>query len=256
MPKNPKPSQQKLFGPVMSVVFTVSGFFAAQFWAGVLIAPFLLLFRSDSAEALDLLQNNAWASFGFIILLEAITLWIIYTLLHVEFGSTFKTLGFNRPRNKYIAYALAGFAVYFVFYIVGVLIAKQLAPGIDLEKEQDIGFDTSARGITLLPIFLSLVILPPITEEIVARGFLFGGLRSKLSFLPAAAATSVVFAAAHLGGAKEGLLWVATIDTFILSLVLCYLREKTGSLWPSIGVHALKNGLAFIVLFNIVGYIR
>ena len=151
---------------------------------------------------------------------------------------------------------LGGFAAYFVLYIVGLVIAKALVPSLNLEQEQEIGFSTNTQGAALLPVFISLVILPPITEEIVARGFLFGGLRTKLPFAVAATITSVLFAAAHLGEASEGLLWIAAVDTFILSLVLCYLREKTGSLWPSIGVHALKNGLAFIVLFNIVGYFR
>jgi membrane protease YdiL (CAAX protease family) len=32
-------------------------------------------------------------------------------------------------------------------------------------------------------------------------------------------------------------------------MVLAYLREKTGSLWPPIGLHALKNFVAFMALF-------
>ena len=39
------------------------------------------------------------------------------------------------------------------------------------------------------------------------------------------------------------------LDTFILSLVLIYLREKTGGLWASITLHAFKNGVAFVALF-------
>jgi len=47
----------------------------------------------------------------------------------------------------------------------------------------------------------------------------------------------------------QPLLWVAGIDTFILSLVLIYLREKTDSLYASIGLHMLKNTIAFLGLF-------
>ncbi|MGH7237402.1 MAG: CPBP family glutamic-type intramembrane protease [Candidatus Saccharimonadales bacterium] len=42
---------------------------------------------------------------------------------------------------------------------------------------------------------------------------------------------------------------MAGVDTFILSTVLCYLREKTGRLYAGIGVHALKNFVAFAALF-------
>ncbi len=143
-----------------------------------------------------------------------------------------------------------------VLYIAVLIAAKTLVPSLDIEKEQDIGFDRSIKGLSLLPAFITLVIIPPITEEIVARGFLFGGLRTKLPFISSAIITSAMFAAAHIGGAKEGLLWVAAVDTFILSLILCYLREKTGSLWPPIVVHMLKNGLAFFILFNLIKYFR
>ena len=57
---------------------------------------------------------------------------------------------------------------------------------------------------------------------------------------------------AHLAeGGAAGPLWIGFIDTFILSLVLCYLRVKTGSLWAGITLHALKNGIAFVALFVI-----
>ena len=86
------------------------------------------------------------------------------------------------------------------------------------------------------------------------RGFLFGALRRSTGFWISAAITSVIFASLHLGGGEQGagLLWIAAIDTFILSLALCYLREKTGRLWASIGLHAIKNGVAFVALFILV----
>jgi membrane protease YdiL (CAAX protease family) len=32
-------------------------------------------------------------------------------------------------------------------------------------------------------------------------------------------------------------------------MVLCWLRERTKSLWPSILLHVTKNALAFVLLF-------
>jgi membrane protease YdiL (CAAX protease family) len=55
---------------------------------------------------------------------------------------------------------------------------------------------------------------------------------------------------AHLAGGEGGsTIWIAAIDTFILGMVLAYLRERSGSLWPSIGLHASKNMIAFLFLF-------
>jgi membrane protease YdiL (CAAX protease family) len=43
--------------------------------------------------------------------------------------------------------------------------------------------------------------------------------------------------------------WNVGIDTFALSIVLCVVRLKTGSLWASILIHMTKNAIAFYLLF-------
>jgi membrane protease YdiL (CAAX protease family) len=87
-------------------------------------------------------------------------------------------------------------------------------------------------------------------EEILFRGFLYSGLKKSLPKIWAVLLTCTIFAAPHLlEGGSSGLLWVAGIDTFILSLVLIWLREKTGRLYASMGLHALKNFIAFASLF-------
>ena len=84
----------------------------------------------------------------------------------------------------------------------------------------------------------------------MARGLLYSSLKKAMPIAGAAVITSLIFAAAHLPeGGAAGPLYVAAIDTFILSLVLVYLREKTGSLWSSITLHSFKNGVAFVLLF-------
>jgi membrane protease YdiL (CAAX protease family) len=75
-------------------------------------------------------------------------------------------------------------------------------------------------------------------------------LKKGLNVFWACAITSSLFAIAHLQvGSGEPLLWSAAVDTFVLSLILIYLREKTGSLWTSVGLHSLKNFIAFLGLF-------
>lgn len=247
-------TQPKMYGPIQSVLLTVFIFIASQIAAAVLVGLIPLFLGWDSARAANWVQDNVWGTFAFVALLEAVNLGLVYALLKNK-QLNIRSLGVGTFKINHIGLAVAGFVVYFLVYIVGIVVIKSLVPSLDLEQKQEIGFETTTAGISLLPVFISLVILPPVAEEIVARGFLFGGLRTKLPFLSAAVITSAMFAAAHITGAKEGLLWVATIDTFILSLVLCYLREKTGSLWPPIAVHMIKNGLAFVLLFNIAQYI-
>lgn len=245
----------KFYSPLATVIITITIFFTAQLVGGILISIIPLLLGWSELQTTIWLKDSSWAQFLFVLFVELATLRLIWEFLKRRHAS-FRDIGLKKPQAKYVAYALAGFGLYFVLYIASLIIVSLLMPNLDLEQEQQLGFDKTTTGINLLPIFISLVILPPLVEEIVARGFLFTGLRSKLPFITAAIITSVLFAGAHLGAAKEGLLWVAGIDTFILSMIMCHLREKTGSLWPSIGVHFLKNGLAFFILFNIAQYFR
>ena len=60
-------------------------------------------------------------------------------------------------------------------------------------------------------------------------------------------------------GGVPALQWAVTIDTFVLSLMLCALREYTGAIWAGVLLHAIKNGLAFYLLFvnpNVVNQIQ
>jgi membrane protease YdiL (CAAX protease family) len=125
-------------------------------------------------------------------------------------------------------------------------------PGLDINQHQQIGFNNVRGTVELVLTFASLVILPPLAEEIIMRGFLYTSLRKAMPFAWAAVATSALFATAHLPeGGSAGPLYIAAIDTFVLGMVLSFLREKTGSLWAGITLHALKNGIAFVVLFVI-----
>lgn len=251
------PPKPKLYGPVSSVLLTVLIFFGIQLVVGIALAAIAAGLKGGPQHATDLLDSkNPWIQLSFIGAVDVLSLGAVAYFLRQRKAS-FDSIGLNKPALKHVVYMLSGFAVYFVLYILSIIFISKFIPGLKLDQKQELGFNGAAHGRELIPIFISLVLLPPVVEEIVVRGFLFSGLRSKWSLPVSAIITSALFAAAHLGeGGSGGLLWVAGIDTFILSMVLCYMRDKTGSLWPGIGIHMIKNGLAFILLFNIVQYIR
>jgi len=63
--------------------------------------------------------------------------------------------------------------------------------------------------------------------------------------------TSLVFGLAHLEFGSGGpLVWAAAIDTFLLSIILVYLRERTGALYAGILLHMLNNFIAFFVVIK------
>jgi membrane protease YdiL (CAAX protease family) len=238
------------YGPIAAVITTVVVYFGSQIIAGLVIA-LLPVFTGWSA-----VQWRAWlldtvvGQFATVFFVEALTLFGIWLFLRSRRVKR-QAIGLVRPQPyRDIVYAIVGYFVYFALFLIITIAAKRLMPGLDLEQEQQLIFSKSTTGLPLVLVFISLVVLPPVTEEIVVRGFLYTGLRNKLSVRWAMLVTSLLFAAVHLQwGSGAALLWVAAIDTFVLSIILVYLREKSASLWPPILVHIIKNGVAFSLLF-------
>ena len=154
-----------------------------------------------------------------------------------------KDLGVNRwPTWTDILITPAAFVVYIILSSLLILLMTKIFPGFNANQAQNTGFEHLTQGFEYMLAFTTLVVVAPIAEEVLFRGYLFGKLKQYLPIWVAALATSLLFGALH--GA-----WAVAIDTFALSLVLCYLRETTGSIWSSILLHMLKNGIAFYLLF-------
>ena len=117
-----------------------------------------------------------------------------------------------------------------------------LIPGADYNQAQNTGFTGAASQGEILLAFVSLIIVAPVAEELIFRGYLLGKLRKYAPTWVAVLLTAGLFAVAH-GQFNVGL------DTFALGVVLCLLRIYSGSLWASILLHMLKNGIAFYFLF-------
>ena len=118
----------------------------------------------------------------------------------------------------------------------------QIFPWFDAEQAQDVGFNGLISGPDRFFAMLALVFIAPIVEELVMRGWLFGKLRAKLKFVPAMLLTSLLFAVLHGQ-------WNVGVSVFFLSIIMCSLREITGSLWSGILLHMLNNGIAFYILY-------
>ena len=239
------------WNPYFGTLFVIVVFFVAQVLAAALIGLYPLVRHWSAGQTNHWLNNAVAAQFSFLVLAEGLTLLGLYGWLR-HFRARFATLGLARLRPRYIVFGLLAAPLYYLAYALLLTGITQLIPGLNLDQKQEIGFDSVQGTVPLLLTFISVVIIVPITEEILVRGFLYGSLRKALPVLQATILTSLIFAAAHLPeGGSSGPLWIGAIDTFTLSLFLCYLREKTGSLWPSITLHTLKNGIAFAALFLI-----
>ena len=257
MPELPEAAAQPIeksvsrvtWGPVAALLVAIGAYFIGRFLGSIFVFAALVVSGWSVERTTDWFSESTVAQFLLLLGIEAVTLAVLYVFM-LSRKATWRMIGLVRPRLRDIGYALAGFAAYLPLYVLLVSALTRVIPSLDVDQPQQIGFQHADTPPELLLVMISLVVLPPLIEEILCRGFLYSGLKSKLPVIWAALITSVLFGAAHLQAfTGEPLLWIAAIDTFILSLVLIYLREISGSLWPAIGLHMIKNGLAFTLVF-------
>ena len=140
---------------------------------------------------------------------------------------------------------------YMILSGIVISVASSMLP-IDMNQSQALPVDASmlVTNWQYVVAFLMLVILAPVGEELLFRGYLYGKLRKSAPIWVAVLVTSLTFGLAHLWTGGDGpLQWAVAIDTFVLSLVMCSVREYTGAIWITIFMHMTKNGLAFYLLF-------
>ena len=100
----------------------------------------------------------------------------------------------------------------------------------------------STLGFILL--FLAIVIIAPIGEEVLFRGFFQQFLEKYWKDITKAIlVTSLFFAIIHMNT-----YWL--IQIYILGVFLGYLSWKTNSIIPSIILHSINNGTAMILSFT------
>ena len=149
----------------------------------------------------------------------------------------------RRPNWEDVKRFIAYFPSYFVINMAAALILTLLVGPDIMGQEQNTGFTQEGNSpFALGLIFLCLVVLAPLFEEMLVRGVLFGKLREKLKFWPVALLTATIFALIH-GQFNVGVM------TFILALFAAALREKTGAIWSGIMLHMTQNLIAFCLLF-------
>jgi membrane protease YdiL (CAAX protease family) len=113
---------------------------------------------------------------------------------------------------------------------------------LDLHETQTLPEELGADGplLNVLAVVVLITVVAPLGEELFFRGFFFGALRNWRGLWLAAIITGLVFGGVHIGSAPVGYL----VPLAIFGCGLCLLYEWTGSLYPSIALHALNNSIA------------
>lgn len=173
-----------------------------------------------------------------------------YALRRMSWADIKKLLGLDRwPILRDLWYALLAWGGYMVLTVALHAIAVYVLPWVDFSQEQEIGFEALTTNLDILAAFAVIVVAAPIIEEVVFRGYLYGSVRRRMPWWLSAVVVSILFGFVHGQ-------WNVGIDTFAMSMVACYLREISGSIWGAIALHSLKNSLAFYLLFVAPEWVR
>ncbi len=134
-----------------------------------------------------------------------------------------------------VAAVLSMWLVFGALYYAGYL---QWMESLGVQTTQDtvLVLRETEDPLMLGMMVLAAVLVAPVCEEIVFRGYLYPLLKKYSGATAAVFCTSLFFAAAH------GHL-AAMIPLGVFGVLLVFLYEKTGSLWAPVAAHFLFNGL-------------
>lgn len=233
---------------------------AKRDWRAIVLFPLWVLVAFFAAQAI--VAGGVWvareagvdfATIGSTAVIQAALSATVYVVAFIlTFGVpyiamkrrvTLETLGLTRLMSwTDIGLAPLAYVAYVIVLLTVLAVVTRLFPGFEGDQVQDVGFKALTNQTGYIVAFATLVVLAPIAEEVLFRGYLYGKMRRHIPLWATALATSILFAAIHGQ-------WNVAVDTFVLSLALCGLRELTGSIWAGILVHMIKNGIAFYILF-------
>ncbi len=135
-----------------------------------------------------------------------------------------------------------------VGYVAAIILSMiftsifSLFPWFNATETQNVGFSIFMNAPDRVIAFVTLVVVAPIAEEIIFRGWLYGKLRAKIPMPIAILLVSLLFGLVHGQ-------WNVGITVFAMSIILCLIREFTGTIYGGIVMHMIKNAIAFVLLY-------
>ncbi len=137
-----------------------------------------------------------------------------------------------------ILFALGALLATYPVIALAMLVTKAL--GISGESQDAVLYLQSASTLQdRIPMIAMAVIVAPVAEETIFRGYLHGVIRKYGGHWCAIGVNSLLFAAIHGHAPSLG-------GLFVLAVALSLVYEHTGSLWAPIAMHATFNTITVV----------
>ena len=147
-------------------------------------------------------------------------------------------LGLGRPRGRYIVLGLLALVL-----SLGMTFAAAWGFGLKLTGAAQGPSVFAPAAYALVLRWVASIVVAPLWEELLFRGFLYRGLaESRLGVKGAIAVTALLWALVHANRT-----WSGIAEMTICGLLYGWIRWRTGSTLTVIVVHTLNNAVLLLI---------
>jgi uncharacterized protein len=161
--------------------------------------------------------------------------------------NVFAYFGLNMPRWRDVTIAVAGLVVVIVLGdVLTFASGRDLVPSFQLEIHRSALMDG-----TLGWLWLALVVVAPVGEELLFRGFLYRGIvREPRDVLPGILMIALIWSLLHVQYD-----WFGAAVVFVIGVLFGYVRHYSGSTTLVILLHMLLNLESVLETVAVLGWV-
>ncbi len=156
-------------------------------------------------------------------------------------------LGIRRARpGSYLSYGIGGGILLLAMVMALGYVLKYFQPELPPQYYEEM-LRTASRLPDLLMVLAVGAVLAPLSEELFYRGMIYPLFRKHLGPMWGGIISGIFFGLVHLD------LWRA-LPLALGGIVLCYIYEKSGSIFVAILAHGVWNGVMSMLIYLSLNY--
>jgi membrane protease YdiL (CAAX protease family) len=226
------------------IVFGVFGFISLAAIQGVMATIYMPHRRMTAKQLEEYLISKPQFAIGSMLIWYAVIFFFLYVTLSLLRGHSFwETLGWRKlvplqkemPKNP-LVYFLAGCGLSFIVaFLTSGMKAPENTPIEELFKFR----------MTALLFVAMAVLVAPLVEETLFRGYLYPMFARSFGITPAILLTGLLFGVMH--GAQLGWTWGLVATLTLVGVVFTLVRARTGTVVASFLMHLGYNSLISVI---------